>query len=969
MNGRRSSATLAFKRSVVTRAIAVAFGGFAVASGVALAQDATLQRVEITGSSIKRIAAEGALPVQTVTHEDIEKSGATSVEALMNTVMSNSVVGANTVAQGVGASTYGESAASLRGLGQSKTLVLVNGRRLANYATDGTAVDINSIPLASIDHVEVLLDGASAVYGSDAIGGVINFITRKNFKGVELTAYAGDTKDGGGAVQKAGILVGWGDYEKDRYNLTLAADLGKDSSIYGSQRSYANQSWLNDGSYDGSATPSGAIRTFVPLTTLNDPLIVSQPPGSLATVLNGQGVIPNLLKTQGSGIGGGFGNPLNGPPANCAAAGAAMDSTGALGQNACRYNAAPLVPLVPDVKRSNFSGNFRFKVNDDNELFAEAFFSKQTTTTSEQPSPYSVSFLAPDLKFVSANVYPAIIVNPTSPFYPAAYVAAGDLANQAWNAANPTKPPKETGFTGKPITVSYRAFDGGGRIHTDDATNTHLVFGSRGLFKGYDYDLAYTHNSSTVTESTQQGYQSQLALVQLLSGNDAFNPFTQYQTPALAAQIYGTNYVGTMLSSTLSSDSVNGKISGDLVKLPAGMASFALGGTLNHENLNFTPSAAFQSGDISGYGGQAATLQTSRGSTSVYGELNAPLLKTLEADLALRHDEFQNATSTNPKISLRFQPVSQVLVRASYGEGFRQPSLPELYSPTTFATTAFFTDPVTGVKNQWNQTVGGNPDLKPETSKQNAIGLVIQPTRNLSASIDLWKIKVKDLVTTIGAQAIVQNAANGDPNYTGLVTRSGGIITNITNMNVNAGSVDVAGIDVDLKWQIAKNERGTFSTHLAGTYTSKYDLTLPDGTVQPSVGNTIAPDGTYLTAVSNGGIIFKWKHQLSFDWMYQNTYGLTLTQNYQSAYNDSPRADCNLCDGTEAVHHGAFQTWDVQGTYMGVKNLTLRAGIKNLANKQPPMDVNAGLYFQAGYDPTYYDPHGQFFYMSGTYKF
>jgi iron complex outermembrane receptor protein len=139
----------------------------------------------VTGSSIKRADVEGALPVQMVTRDDIKRSGATNTAELLTTLSSNSMAGASNQAEGAGLSTYGLSSASLRGLGSSKTLVLVNGRRLGNYATDGTAVDVNSIPLASIDHVEVLKDGASGVYGSDAIGGVINFITRQNYQGVE----------------------------------------------------------------------------------------------------------------------------------------------------------------------------------------------------------------------------------------------------------------------------------------------------------------------------------------------------------------------------------------------------------------------------------------------------------------------------------------------------------------------------------------------------------------------------------------------------------------------------------------------------------------------------------------------------------------------------------------------------------------------------------------------------------------
>jgi iron complex outermembrane receptor protein len=185
------------KETVISRSLRLMFSGSVVlglgAFNAAQAQTApdapAMQRVEITGSSIKRAQAEGGLPVQTVTHEDIAKLGVTNTEALLASITANTAVGGVSTANGVGSSTYGLSSASLRGIGSSKTLVLVNGRRLANYATDGTSVDINSIPLAAVDHVELLKDGASGVYGSDAIGGVINFILRNNFNGVEVTGY------------------------------------------------------------------------------------------------------------------------------------------------------------------------------------------------------------------------------------------------------------------------------------------------------------------------------------------------------------------------------------------------------------------------------------------------------------------------------------------------------------------------------------------------------------------------------------------------------------------------------------------------------------------------------------------------------------------------------------------------------------------------------------------------------------
>ncbi|WP_158568004.1 MULTISPECIES: TonB-dependent receptor [unclassified Duganella] len=918
---------------IISRSLRLMFSGTVMlglgAAAVAQAQTAAeppLQRVEITGSSIKRAQAEGALPVQTVTREDIQKMGVTSTEQLLASISSNTQVGAVNAAQGVGASTYGLSSASLRGIGASKTLILVNGRRLANYATDGTTVDINAIPLASVDHVELLKDGASGVYGSDAIGGVINFILRNNFSGVEVSGYGSGTKDGGGGNTKASIIAGWGDFDTDRYNITVSADVGKDKQILGRQRGYANKAWNDNGLREASATNSGNINTFDPYTTPN-----------------AGGVIPHRLNSIGDPLG----NPLsdnNG--ANCAQNGSTFDAN----TGSCRYNPAPLVALMPEVKRANVAASLRFKLNENNEVFVEGFHSQQNTITLAQPSPYNTNFLKDDLAFQKADVYPAIILSPSSPYYPTSFLAGTDSA-------------------GQPVTVSYRAFDGGNRLHEDLAKLSHLVIGMRGTIKGYDYDVAYVHNVSDVSEVTQDGYQSQLALAKLLSNNNAFNPYAATQTPALAAQIRATNYNGPMINSQLSNDALQARVSGDLYQLPAGTAKFAVGGSISNENLNLNPSAAFQSGDIAGYGAQALPLSASRHSSALFGELNVPILKELEGDLAVRTDKFPTATSTNPKISFRYQPLSQLLVRASYGRGFREAALPELFNPQTFGTSATFTDPGTKTSGQYTLLTGGNTALKPEKSEQSSIGLVIDPMPGLSFALDYWKINVSNLVTTLDPQLIVRQAFAGNPLYTGLVQRDGsGAISQITATNLNAGGMKTEGLDLDVRWRIAKTDNfGTFSTHLNGTYTSKFDQTLPDGTVQPSVAHTIDANGAPLNAVSAGGIIFRWKHQLTLDWKYKN-WGADLTQNFQSGYYDAARFDS--ATGTDAVHVGSLSTWDAQVSYSGlVKGLNLRAGVKNLLNRKPPEAITLGNYFQAGYDPTYYDPHGATAYVSATYAF
>ena len=202
--------------------------------------DAQLQKVEITGSAIKRLESETALPVQVLTRQAIVKQGLTTAAEIVArlSASTNNLTDGGSVAYGGFRDQMGMNAANLRGMGVSSTLVLLNGRRMANFASPGDAagVDLNNIPAAAIQRVEVLLDGASALYGSDAIGGVINFITRKDYQGVELNASAGHTPEGGAGKRTASIAGGLGDLGRDGYNLFAVLDLQKTSALNASQR-------------------------------------------------------------------------------------------------------------------------------------------------------------------------------------------------------------------------------------------------------------------------------------------------------------------------------------------------------------------------------------------------------------------------------------------------------------------------------------------------------------------------------------------------------------------------------------------------------------------------------------------------------------------------------------------------------------------------------------------------------------
>jgi iron complex outermembrane receptor protein len=892
----------------------LALGGSLAVSLPTLAQDNTsVQRIEITGSAIKRIDAENALPVTVVSRKDIDQMGVTSTDQLLANITATSFAGASTVSEGAGLSTYGLSSVSLRGLGSNRTLVLVNGRRLANYATDGTTVDINSIPLSAVERVEVLRDGASSIYGSDAVAGVINFILRTNYRGVEASAYAGTpSRSGGGQTYKVGLVGGFGNLDSDRYNVLMSFDYTQDKALYGRDRKFADHAWDDNGLYDISATPSGALT------------------GPWDTTVNLAGDQPNFH---------GLGNPL--APDNCAKNGSGFDPN----IGTCRFNPSPFVPLVPDDKRYTLAGNATFQLNDNTSLFAEAFYTRTDTNTTEQPSPFSAAFLSTDNAFVGTNIPQALLLMPGNPNYPAAYLAG-------------------TPADGKPVSVSYRSFDAGARIHEDIADQIHAAAGVKGSFGNWDYDLVASTNNSKVKESTLGGYELQTKLVQILNSIPDWDPYSQYQTPAIADQIRQSVFNGEMVTSKLTTNGIDGKIGTSFGSLPGGQIDASIGFSARREHMDFEPSAAYRSGDVSGYGGQALPIDKSRNVEGVFGEMELPLLKSLSADVSVRTDHYPGRSTTNPKGSFRWQPTKELLVRGSVGTGFRAPSLPELYQPNTLGTTNTFLDPVSKTNGQFNETLGGNPNLKPEKSKQYGLGIVLEPTKDLSAGVDFFHININDTIQALEAQFIVQQAAANNPAYTGLVTRdASGNITNILATNQNAGSTTAEGWDLDMKWRAARLAWGNLDFALNGTYMSKYDVVLPDGTVQHCIASTVDASGNLLSCSPNSvGVVMRWRHAATVS-LNNSTWGGSFTQNYQTGYGDNTDTNGN-------PHYvDAYTTLDAEVHYTGIKDLRLALGVKNLFDRDPPTAITSQSYFQTGYDPTYYDARARFVYLTANYKF
>src|SRR6266705_331948 len=511
----------------------------------------TIERVEITGSSIKRIDAETALPVQIVTRQEIEATGSANVEQFLQGLGVALQGNSNTVAATASGSTTGRvSGVSLWGLGSQRTLVLIDGKRVTagGTLTDSTTVDVNHIPVAAIERIEVLKDGASAIYGSDAIGGVINFILRKDYKGGEVTPYANYTQHPGGRGWGANGLVGWGNMTQDSFNATMSFDYKKQDALYGKDRPFAS-SGINVGA--NNDTSSG--NTFPANFAAADGSFVTRNP-NFATGCNG------------------------GPYQTFSPLFAGIGSKG------CRFDPSPLVSLLPETEQSSIFGTVRYAFASNLEGYGQFSYSNKEQRTIIQPVPLSDQFALP-LNHPLFNVAPYstfggvdtfLLQGPgrpnASPYYPLTQVQA------------------ITGGATPDLLIRYRSALTGNRDFSDISDQTRVVLGLKSvIFGGWDSDVAFLHVDTKLTERVNNGYPSLSGILPLLNSGQV-NPFGP-NTPAIQAQADATQFRGDAWKTKTSIDGLSATVRHDLTQLSGGPLALAVGTDGRREGFTLNPSS------------------------------------------------------------------------------------------------------------------------------------------------------------------------------------------------------------------------------------------------------------------------------------------------------------------------------------------------------------------------------------------
>src|SRR6266446_4973094 len=810
-----------------------------------------IERVEITGSALKRIDAETALPVQIISREEIEKTGAQNVEQFLQAVGVAIQGNSNSVAATAsGATSGGVSGVSLRGLGSQRTLVLIDGKRVAGGGTitDSVTVDVNMIPASAIERIEVLKDGASAIYGSDAIGGVINFILRKDYRGGEVTAHTELTEHPGARGGGINALLGWGDMATQRFSATLIADIRHEDSLFGRQRRFANSSifpqWRSDGS-SGNTFPAN---------------FVGAPPSTLGTRNPSFPNCPGPYSVF---------DPIRSPPSR-----------------GCRFDPSPLVTLIPKTDQESIFGNVRLGLAREMEAYGQFSFSHKEQRTIIQPVPISDQFALPPnhplFNVAPYNGSSTFLLRPSSPYYP-------DATTQA-----------RLGFVGTPdLLVRYRSVITGNRDITNLSDQLRGVLGVRGTVNAWDYDASLLHIDTTLRERVNGGYPALTKILPLLNSGQV-NPFGP-NTPAVQALADATQFHGDAYKTKTSIDSAQAKLTHDLMQLAGGPLALALGAEGRREGFRVDASPEIQAGDISGYGGNFLPVNKSRNVGAGFAEINMPFIRNLEVTAAARYDHYEGVGDrTSPKVSARWTPTRQVLLRGSVGKGFRAPNLTELYQPqTTGVTAAGLDDPLRCGKpdglggtngdardcsTQFPIVLGGNTALKPELSANRTLGIVLEPTNNISVALDYWEVDLKNtIIFGVDPTAILADPAK----FGFLITRGPGgtgapcagcpgPILSIFQGNLNFGETKVRGLDLDARYRIPAAAAGTFTVGINGTYITKYVVQNIDGT-WTSINGMVNP-----IVNGAGGVIPRWRHYLYVDWK-RAPWNFTLAQQYQSA--------------------------------------------------------------------------------------
>ncbi|GAB1389650.1 MAG: hypothetical protein AMXMBFR78_34400 [Rubrivivax sp.] len=898
----------------------------ALAAAGVHAQDA--QRIEITGSSIKRLASEGALPVQIINAEQIQRSGATTVADVIQKLPAMQGFTISDIA--IGTNSGGIATASLHDIGESYTLVLLNGRRVAPTGS-GSRINLNAIPMSAIERIEVLTDGASALYGSDAIAGVVNFVLKRSQQGGNVTARVDVPLEGGGKSGNASVSYGFGDLDKDRFSLVASFRHDEQRQLKSGDRDFAKTSYL---AFEHDGTPYVYDRTSTSAIPANATVTFKKLPGETSALpsysfnpfqkKNGQ-CAPNNYYSLNNAVG-------------------ATSVT-----EMCAFDFVSTIDIYPESKRDSFYLSGQLKASDKLSFFSDVAFSRLNLIARIAPNPVPVP------------------VSTSSSYY-STYVLPYLSADQAAHVNT--------------VSASYRASDFGTRDSRTITDSKHFVVGADAELGNWNVNGALTWSQNAIDERYVGGY-FKTAEFNDMRSKGLFDPFLEVGQQSAAAQqlIADAIFDGKVRKESSTMQGADIRASGDLMKLPAGTMSLGVGADWRNYHFKRDPSQAALDGEIYNYA-PVAHYDMKRDVAGTFVELLVPVLKGLEFTGSVRYDTIgaiksdsgtigERMSATTYKLAGRYQVSPQLLLRGSYGTGFRAPDMLDIANPLTpnGVTAAAYecpfpgTDPCKPGKLQYSQMNGGNAALKPEKSKQATFGIHVEPTRDFAVGFDYWQVKIRDAVSGVSApQAFANPEKYRDLFMLYKTPAEPQLYWTFISASTNIGQAINKGIDWELVGRM-QTAIGRLTMGATGTYLIKSEYTRP-GT-QNDFTDSMGHYG------ENAAVSFRNVYRLTAS-LESGAFTNTLTMKARSGYTDQYQLVRNMVTNKNerlSLTVGDYYTFDWQGVYKVNKALEVRAGVKNLLNKKPPLTLRDSSGHQVGYDPRYADPFLRTVYVSASYDF
>ncbi|WP_343635731.1 TonB-dependent receptor [Roseateles sp.] len=911
-----------------------------------------LERVEVTGTLIKRTDKETPSVVQSITREEIRNAGYANVEELLR---ANSAVDLGSIGDGAASGFVGGvSTISLRGFGSQGTLILINGRRTAPVAAvdvnfgRGTMINVNTIPKEAIERIDILKDGASAMYGSDAMAGVVNYILRKDYQGIEGSASYGANDRGVGATKTGSLSWGFGDLATQRFNVFGGLEVSRRDSVMANElKDRGNLALQNQ-----YLTSTGSLARFTPDSSASFYGNYYRLPASLSgsTTLGGISVANSNLagvnylgtlpgcpadRTVGQGV-------PNRPPG-------LLPTSASLPTGLCRFSLDDADEAV--ARQDRHSGMVRgtFAINNELSAYADLMISK--TRTTEQRMPYAMT---------TSLVTSGNRAGTTWPKLDGSFLRQNAIILPVGHPDNPTNGTASQ----EPVQLIYRFED----LPTGDINvlrATRLTAGLEGTAFGWDFDTAILFSQNN-NERFQEGrVRSSLLNAAIASGSYRFGkPNSREAINSVSSTAYNEG------KSRLLSWDVRG--SRELFQLPGGPAAIAVGTELRKEKLEAVPDEVYGTGDYIGLVANGAA--GSRKSYAAFTELSLPVVKRLELQAAARYEHYDDfGNSTTGKTGFKWTALPSLMVfRGTAATGFRAPAISQIGNSFALSFHSFqerrvfdslrcdtsnpdapvskapvpvnrdcnvlgFTGVPAGTVSPGSlpTVISANPALQPEKSNSFTFGMIFTPSRYADLAIDGWYFHRKneirsqrgvDIMDGYNANPAGNTQVVRDPNpesWLPGVPDSGPIIMLVRQYGNNEWT-KTSGVDYDLNVRLPALPWGRFSMNVNGTYTARYDQLVVKGQAVQRQAGTTSSD----ISKTRASATFKWDTDRARAWIRFNhadplasTLCMSLTAAQRTFLGNLSR--CRV---------GRDRTIDLGGSYSGIKGLTLSASVMNVTN-------------------------------------